>query len=294
MIRLHLGAHKTATTYLQELFTLNRGAIAEAGRAYWPLAQLRPLMNFAIWTQGAGHSLSGRLRLKALQGAPYQNFGAILAAHDSPIVSDENILGSPRGSLRGQLYPRADARLGGLARIFGERPVEVWLCLRSYPQFLASLYAEALRDGAFMPVAELLAANGQPEGQWPSLVEAVHRALPRSRIVVWRYEDFQSLQPVIVERLSGVPLATMKPLSVDRVRPGPSAAAIVAHLERAETMTRPQRVLSMVEAEHAFPSGDNADRFDPWPEEQAARMAAAYDRDVALVGAKPFVELLRP
>ena len=104
----------------------------------------------------------------------------------------------------------------------------------------------------------------------------------------------RAMEPVIVERLSGVPLAEMKPLSNDTVRPGPSARAIAAHLARAEAMTRPQRVLSMVMAEQADPPVERADRFDPWPAEQAARMASAYDRDVDAVAAMPFVEMLRP
>jgi tetratricopeptide (TPR) repeat protein len=41
MIYLHLGAHKTATTYLQELFERNQDLIFDAGRAYWQLGLLR-------------------------------------------------------------------------------------------------------------------------------------------------------------------------------------------------------------------------------------------------------------
>ena len=33
MIYLHLGAHKTATTYIQDLLELNRGPIWGGGRA---------------------------------------------------------------------------------------------------------------------------------------------------------------------------------------------------------------------------------------------------------------------
>ena len=62
MIRLHLGVHKTATTYLQELFALNRGRIAMAGRAYWPLIHLRPAIDYSIWSRTAREGLLGPLR----------------------------------------------------------------------------------------------------------------------------------------------------------------------------------------------------------------------------------------
>ncbi len=45
-------------------------------------------------------------------------------------------------------------------------------------------------------------------------------------------------------------------------------------------------------AEMAFPLVDRADRFDPWTPDHAARMAAAYERDMAAIAALPFVEML--
>lgn len=292
MIRLHLGVHKTATTYLQDLFELNRGRIALAGRAYWPLADVRPAMAFTIWADQAGRGLLGPLRRRALRRAPFNPLGPYLDAADSHVVSDENILGHASDALTGSFYPHAGGRLERLAAIVGKRPVEVWLCLRSYPGFLASLYAESLRHGALMPVSGLVAANREPGGQWPALIDAVHRAFPEARIAVWRYEDFAALEPVIVERLAGLPLAHMQRLSITQVRPSPSPQAIAAHLERAGAMSRLQRVVSMVMAEAEFPPTLGAGSFVPWPQDQAARMVEAHERDMAEVAALPFVEML--
>lgn len=292
MIRLHLGAHKTATTYLQELFALNRGRIAAAGRAYWLLAHIRSTIAFSIWSDAARDGLLGPLRGHALRGAPFNHLRTLLEASNDHVISDENILGPPVDALKGRFYPGAGRRLERLAGMFGDRQVEVFLCLRSYPQFLASLFAESLRHGAYMPAADLVAANGDPGGQWPALIDTVHRALPEARIVVWRYEQFPALKPLVVERLAGVPLAGMQALPSEQVRPSPSARAVAVQLERAGAMPKPRRALSMAMAETEFPPTGAADTFDPWPAEQAARMTAAYERDTALIAALPFVEML--
>jgi hypothetical protein len=47
-------------------------------------------------------------------------------------------------------------------------------------------------------------------------------------------------------------------------------------------------------AEAEFPLSGPADRFDPWMPEQAARMEADYERDMAEIAAMPFVEMLSP
>lgn len=292
MIRLHLGVHKTATTYLQDLFELNRGRIAAAGCAYWPLIYIRPVIAYSLWSAAQREGRFGRLRQRALRGAPFDDLGTILDSCESHVLSDENVLGWAGEALGGRCYPDAGARLARLAKVLGHRQAEVWLCLRSYPQFLASLFAEALRGGGYMTVPDLIAANQAPGGQWQSLVDNVHRALPDARIVVWRYEQFGMFEPVIVERLTGVPLAEMQRLSSEDVRPSPSAMAIAAHIERAEPMKVPLRVQSMAMAETEFPLVLDADRFDPWRQDQAASMAAAYERDMAEIGGRPYVELL--
>lgn len=294
MIRIHLGVHKTATTYLQNLFELNRARIAAAGSAYWPVMHIRPALAYSLWSEAMGDGPLGPLRRRALRGAPFNHLNLFLEAGDSQVLSDENIPGSAAESLHGRIYPQAADRMGRLAAILGERPVEVWLCLRAYPQFLASLYAEALRHGAFMPLAEMVGRNREPAGQWPMLVEAIHRALPRARIVIWRYEQFAALETQVVERLSGVPLAQMQPLPGGNVRTSPSARAIAQHLEAAEPMARARRILSLVMAEAQLPASGSTDSFDPWPAEQSARMQAAYEADMAAIAALPFVEMLTP
>ena len=42
MLRLHIGAHKTATTYLQGLLDANQGRIARSDQSYWLNTQTRP------------------------------------------------------------------------------------------------------------------------------------------------------------------------------------------------------------------------------------------------------------
>ena len=296
MIYLHLGVHKTATTYLQDLFALNQGRIASAGRAYWRLDQIRGDIDLgmreALAPRRGPRALAKRL-LETPRPPLHRLRDKLDVAMDC-ILSEENLLGFPHEALRGQFYVNARERLGLLAAALGDRPAEVWLCIRAYPGFLGSLYAEALRHGYHATIAEFTARNQAPGGQWRRLVETIHRSLPEARIVVWRFEDFRTLEPVVVERLSGVALAGLRPLAHADVRPSPSAKAVVEQSERAGDLGRAERTLSMAMLEDKFPLSEYPGKFDPWDNQTLARMNRDYTSDIASLRSLPFVEFLHP
>lgn len=294
MIYLHLGVHKTATTYIQDLFELNQGRIASAGRAYWTRGQFRPLFQ---WGLRAG-DISGRRRavkwlLKPrVERAFVKEIQALLGVSMPSIISEENVIGRVADSLEGKSYIHARTRLNFLSKIIGGREVEIWLCLRDYAGFLSSQYAEALRQGYDVQIAQFVAANRVADGRWRDLVSDIHQVFPQARIVVWRYEDFAQHKSEIVERLAGLPLDAMRPLVATEVRPSPSRQAVEVQSECAASMKLIERRMSMIMLEDKFSLRDYPEKFDPWDDETRAAMNAAYARDVTEVAARDYVELL--
>lgn len=295
MIYLHLGVHKTATTYLQDLFELNQGRIADAGRAYWTREHFRPLIQwgFRAREMSGRHPLVRRFMQPRVERIFVRQIRELLAAPMPSIISEENIIGNVADALDGRSYVHARERLDFMARtIAGE--VEVWLCMRDYATFLASQYAEALRHGYDVPIARFVETNRVAEGRWPDLVDEVHRAFPHARIVVWRYEDFRVLEPVIVERLTGLGRGAMLELPKGDVRQSPSRLAVEMQSELAATMPPAERRLSMAMLEDRFPLRDHPGKFDPWDDRTRIEMQAAYDRDIERIAGLPYVEMLSP
>lgn len=294
MIYLHLGAHKTATTYLQDLFALNQGRIARGGRGYWRLDQIRPVIRQAIETERRLDGLRfGRLRRRLR--APGQPFRQLLDMVDismPSIISDENIIGNPSDVLRGVFYVNAGERLRRVAVALGPRETEIWLCVRAYPAFLASLFSEALRHGYHASIEEFVERNASPQGGWPSLVRTIHGCFPAARIRVWPFEDFRALRPHLVERLCGLPLPDLRPLPVDDIRPSPSARAVEAQLRETGGMSPRERTLFMSAMEEEYPAGPDAAKFDPWESDVREHMWQAYREDLATISGLPYVEFL--
>ncbi len=207
-------------------------------------------------------------------------------------ISEENILGESSDCETGTFYPEAEMRLGMIAEILPDRPVEVWLCIRSYPDFLASIYGESLRHGNFLPLGTFMERNSAPQGQWPRLVDIIRRSIPNAKLVIWPYEKFRKHEQLILSRLSGLDYASLQPLDQSIVLPSASAEAIEQMAACAAQLTAQQRIFKMLELQHNFPLTAGARRFSPWHDEIRASMEEAYKVDLAEIAARDNVTLL--
>ncbi|WP_120077440.1 hypothetical protein [Aurantiacibacter odishensis] len=293
---LHLGVHKSATTFIQHTLAHNQGAIYSGGRAYWTLEQCRPQIAQAIAEQSRQASLLERLR-KFRRGPFYGGAGKVasLLEPQMPVVlSEENIIGNPADCIGGEIYPHASRRLDALAPAFGQRPVEVWLCLRNYPDFLSSVFAESLRHGSHMEIGEFLEANAEPQGGWIELVASIRHSLPRCRLVIWRYEDFAGLGRDILKGLAGIEDIALADPQGGPTRPSASDRAVREICKQGASFSRVERVLLAAALEQRYPPQSKADKFSPWSDAQRRAMHEAYEADLDEIAEMQSVMMLRP
>jgi len=298
LIYLHLGAHKTATTYLQDLMGQNQGRIAQSGRAYWLRKQIRGDIEYGFrilakreMEDGLIAKLAERMtgRSEAMEGLRQK-----LSVPMDAMISEENILGHPYQSLDGRLYPNAKTRLRHFREATGIRDCEIFLCVREYSTFLSSLFVEALRHGYFASISDFKTRCGKTAGQWLSLVQDIHSVFPGSKIVVWQYEDFVRMEPLIVKRLTGLELGDLDPLATGNVKQGASAMAVEQQCAQASTLSSPERVLRMAANEERFPPARFPQKFNPWSEAEATAMRSCYVDDVTAIDLLEYVEHLTP
>ena len=119
--RIHLGAHKTATTHLQETLAAVRDDLAGQGIDFIPSPLVRE-RNLArtLWQRRpiARLPIVGKARMRARSRA------ALAPLRIGPEVvafSEENIVGVPEHMLMVPLYPRAAANVGRLASLAAGR-----------------------------------------------------------------------------------------------------------------------------------------------------------------------------
>ncbi|MEM6586701.1 MAG: hypothetical protein AAF692_13195 [Pseudomonadota bacterium] len=295
VIRLHVGAHKTATTYIQDTLACNRDASAGAGVAYWPRETVRPLVN-AMIRQRKEAPRSTLARAKAYfspsENDPVARLRDLFSGRFDVTISDENLLGEAKDSFEEALYLNARAQLITLKAALPETRLEILVALRSYDAFLSSLYAETLRNGAMIRPEDAKSAQARVAGEWPRLIAEIRDTFPNARLVVWRYEDFGHLENDILARLSGLDGASLNKRDSAQATLNPSIKAIETYVRDAPQMNWVDRMVHMRALIARHPQTDPSSRFTLWTAEEAATLSQRYAQDVETIKSRDDVEFL--
>jgi hypothetical protein len=278
-IALHLGAHKTATTWLQSRLEAGLPALRAIGVDYEPLDPFRRA--FADRLDEAIHQGATPERVAALRGTMegYLSRGAARF-----IASDENIIGQCNPIVNsGRLYGMSKARLGQLAALLPAPPAMTLFAVRSYAPFFASVYCESLWHGVFNTFDEFRARLVTNDGLWVRVAENLVGAFGAGRVRLVRFEKLPSSLPAMLEALCGRAVdPALLPESEDR-RERLSARAVEEFEQLALATDRRkarQRLAAIVER---FPRSAEFPAFDPWTEAERARLDALYARHVATI-----------
>ena len=294
-IRIHVGAHKTATTYLQDTLALNRAASAAAGIAYWPREDFRMPMASAISADAERLNATPSL-LKSLvrrhRADPADGLKRFFPEGYNVSISEENLLGRPKSAATGATYDKAAHNLEVLKRALPDGAVEILLCVRSYAAFISSLFAEAMRHGNHFELEEFKSKHLTSSGLWTRVVDSVRQAFPDAKIVVWRYEDFAKLEDDLLARMSGLaPDKLIKPEQSD-ILPSASSKAIRTFVQEGANLSRAQRQMRMLALQHQHPKTGAQAPFSLFDTTESARLCDEYAADIERIRASDRVELL--
>ena len=285
-VRLHLGAHRTGTTRLQQELRRRAAHLDQRGIAVaWP-GQLRPEIGDWRFAVCARVPALGRVvrteNVKLLSAA---RAGALARGRDRLVVSEENYAGSIDRMVRsGVLYPDIVRRTALIAPVFREDPVTVLFSIRSYAGMFASLYAQMARRRPAPEFDGLKARMLALPRRWPAVLADLTRVFPQAQVLVWPFETRHGNGIEAVRLLLGEDRIVAVNEDLPAVYSSPTAPAI----ERLNRMRSPKGRTR--EARRAviksYPAGEHPP-FRPWTEEERAVFDAAYAEDLHVLRTAP-------
>lgn len=287
--RLHLGAHKTATTHMQGLFALRRDAYAAGGVDPIPLAPLRALRlpgpsrrDWRVWLGGAALRRGALAALAPLRRGP-----------DVVLLSDEDFLGWTGDAIAAPAYPNAAARLRALRAMTATAERRLFLATRGWDGLLPSAYVQTLRwapaPGGF---AAFKARFDARPPSWAELAARLRALFPDAPLTVWRYEDYAAHGPAILSAVSGVDPGPGPALPPPARTRSPAAAA-VAQAERLDAAGPSDQRRAAVRALFDADAAASGPAFAPLSQAERDVLREAYARDLARLAALDGVTLMR-
>jgi hypothetical protein len=200
-ILLHVGAHRTGTTSFQRYLADHADPIAAQGTCVWGPRQTRGGL-FAGLFPASGMLASGpnlvNGRVSLLMGKA-RDLGA-----DQLLISDENMIGSARHSVRsGRLFPAIGERMARFGASFGGRVTQVVLTIRQTDHWWASALAYTVGRGHPVPDADQIDRIAHDRRGWRDVITDLACALPEAKISIARYDDYAGRPDALFTQLTG-------------------------------------------------------------------------------------------
>ena len=284
--RVHIGAHKTATTHFQRLLAEAGPLVRDSGGAVLLEDTLRGPARSAKRGRSGLRGLRHRLRLRFRTPARIR-----AAAGDSRFVvaSEEDILGYVPDLLQKDFYP--DLRGIDLVRrtARGAR-LDLFVSIRSYDTLLTSALFEMLkaipdaRAHWEAGVARLLAECSG----WPGLMARIGQRAPEARLHFWCMESYTRDPGAVLRQFTGVDMPDLPPSPPPSRTRAPALSALdeVAALDPSLAgAERIERVRAIYKRHPAGPEDPPAVSALLAPADAAA-LADRYAEDVAVLQAR--------
>ena len=181
-IKLHLGAHKTATTHIQLILENNRDILLDNKIRLLTPKDLRP--NFITILKNISNS-------------------NLLKDVDILIISEENIAGVPYDlKISSGIYSNVKEKLNIIKYIFPNDDIEIFFSIRSYDEFYRSSYLEVVRNRGYIPFKDFYNQDRFINNSWLSVIKSFIEVVSEENITIWCYEDFKELTPLIISQLT--------------------------------------------------------------------------------------------
>jgi hypothetical protein len=274
--RLHVCAHKTATTHMQYALAACRKELAERGVYFLSADDIRST-RFPPSTKQYGWraKLKQGLSLRRMEDA----IASLRSGQARIAISEENLIGISTGLITSPFYSDLESRLGPLGALCKRSELHVFLSVRNFHEIIAAAYAQILRTrvvpGGFDPIRKEMLDHPP---SWTDLVTRLKRALPKAHIRVWTFEDYLNNEDAIKSEFCGIDVPKLRNMGVpERTRTPPEAA--IAKIESLNPSLPLHDHLAAVA--RILDEDNGSEKYAPFSDLESSRLSEAYQSDLA-------------
>ncbi len=182
---LHLGAHKTATTFLQKQMLAHSNNHTDLDVI--PISYLR---------KGFTNHVRNGIPFKKDSFDPKSR---LINTNIIRLISDENLLTSPALLKKGKLYLNLDEKLKRLKLILGENShYSIFFSIRNYKSYLTSMYCEYLRHNNFCTFSNYLENFEIEKSNWTNVYMKLSRFFGKENVTILNFDCFEPLETLKV------------------------------------------------------------------------------------------------
>lgn len=284
-ISLHVGAHKTATTHLQNILQKNQKRLSKQSIRYLGPPEIRE-DNKEIFST-LGRDLDA--------GAQNRHLEQVIGGNHRLAISEENIVGRATltcGKLEpGPFYGQSLENLALVRSLLGDYPIHICLGVREPTSYTTSLYSQILLSQRFWVWEDFLNDTQPHRRAWSDMILPIIESHPWASVTLWRYEDYHKVFDQIMGVFLGPAAPKLKMNLKARQHSGLSQAAVDACTKwHAEGYRGPLGHL----AREDFPVGGDNPRFKPWDQSVIVDSQSRYDADIEMLAAHPKITVLKP
>lgn len=197
-IYLHVGLHKTGTTFIQDSLRISKSELIDSGVYYIPLNDLRRNLTHKLDSRKLSNSEIAGLR-GYIESEVHK---AKELGCKRIILSDENILGFPE-QITNEIYWTAKVRLQNLNSVLSQFSVKkIVITMREYSSFYQSLFLESNKH-KYMPIEQV---NKQflMSFNYLDLITLVQMIFKDTSLEAFIFEQFISDHDDLFKSISGL------------------------------------------------------------------------------------------
>lgn len=196
IIYLHLGFHKTATTHLQDLLEFHSYQLLSQETLFLTRFDIRPLS-----FQESFQKKDFKKCEQILEQAANKKFPFHKSTVKKLILSEENLAGGLKLLYsRSMLYPNLNKQIINLNKLFPNNKIIILFGIRSFIDFLPSIYGEILRHNKFFPIEDFFNRINVDNLSWFKLIDDITSHFPFLTIRTWNFEEYISNPISIIKK----------------------------------------------------------------------------------------------
>jgi len=254
LLNIHIGPHKTATTYIQSVL---KNSVWKDGYQYYDIYRSRRDILPALNVSQAG------VLPEFLQDESKVH-----------ILSDENLIGGPQGPIN--MYPGAASSLKW-AQGHG---ANVYFSLRPYDEIFVSSWVESLRFYPYFPFKE-----GPPNRGYHHVLAEVEKQIDPSKIVTWMYSDFRDNSQDIMQLIAGGGIAEFGQHEAGDERFSPSKTVVELYRD-ISGYVKPEKQHEVFNILREHPQMGERGKFIPYSQSDVERLKERFERDCEKIASR--------